>query len=133
MDYYGLNVRLARTKNNFSQKTLAYNCNMKQQYISDIERNKRKVSEEMLDRIAKGMGMTLDEIKNSVLVQHNQDQQGGNAANIILQNAEKSNAGEAYKVLVETLIQQLEAERAQTRLWQQQAQQLLTQLEKAKP
>lgn len=128
MDYYGLKVRLARTRNNFSQKTLGYNCNMKQQYISEIERNKRKVSEEVLERMAKGMGMTLDEIKNSILVQHNQDQQGGNAANLILQNADENGSLEAYKLLVETLKQQLEAEKEQTRLWQQQAQQLLAQL-----
>lgn len=78
--------------------------------------------------MAKGMGMTLDEIKNSILVQHNQDQQGGNVANLILQNADENGSLEAYKLLVETLKQQLEAEKEQTRLWQQQAQQLLAQL-----
>ncbi len=61
---------------------------MKQQYISDLERNKKTPSDTMLRRIAEnGLNMTLEDLKNlDSLVQQNSDQQGGNAANVIVQH-----------------------------------------------
>lgn len=106
MDSFGDNIRAAREQRDLKQINVANACNMKQQYISDLERNKKKPSDKTLRRIAEmGLNMTLDELKNlDTLVQHNTDQQGGSAANVIVQQASDTDTiqlalGRAYEDL----------------------------------
>jgi transcriptional regulator with XRE-family HTH domain len=76
MDSFGDNIRAAREQRGLKQINVANACNMKQQYISSLERNKKSPSDTTLRRIAEnGLNMTLEELKNlDALVQHNSDQ-----------------------------------------------------------
>ena len=89
MNYYGNAIRMAREQRKISQKVLAITCKMKQQYISNLENNTKRASDKILLRISKGVNMSLEELKNlDSLVQHNSEQQGGNAANVIIQHGD---------------------------------------------
>lgn len=45
MEYFGDNIRAAREQRGLKQINVANACNMKQQYISDLERNKKNPSD----------------------------------------------------------------------------------------
>ena len=64
MEFYGNQIRFARRICDMSQKSLALCCHFKQQYLSDIERNKKNISKDTLDRIAKVLGMSIEELRN---------------------------------------------------------------------
>ncbi len=89
MNYYGNAIRMAREQRKISQKALSIICKMKQQYISNLENNHKRASDKILLRISKGVNMSLEELRNlDGLVQHNSEQQGGNAANVIIQHGD---------------------------------------------
>jgi transcriptional regulator with XRE-family HTH domain len=52
----GLNIRVMRTRKQMTQEQLAFAADMHPTYLSEIERGKRKVSVEMLLRLAKALG-----------------------------------------------------------------------------
>jgi transcriptional regulator with XRE-family HTH domain len=58
----GLNIRVMRTRKQLTQEQLAFAADMHPTYLSEIERGKRKVSVEMLLRLAKAMGCQPSEL-----------------------------------------------------------------------
>ena len=51
----GLNIRVMRVRKQMTQEQLAFNADMHPTYLSEIERGKRKISVEMLIRVAKAL------------------------------------------------------------------------------
>jgi transcriptional regulator with XRE-family HTH domain len=91
MNHLDLGTKVARLRSQFgfSQKQLALKIRMKQQQLSAIERNQKHPNESTLKRIAEGIGVSVDDLKSlDTLIQHNSEQGGGNAANIIVQQNE---------------------------------------------
>jgi transcriptional regulator with XRE-family HTH domain len=62
----GEKIRRFRLLRNLSQDTLAYDCDVHRNYISDIENGVRNISFETLARIAHGMGITVSELTSDL-------------------------------------------------------------------
>jgi transcriptional regulator with XRE-family HTH domain len=55
----GLRIKELRAEQGVSQESLAYAIGMARTYLAEVEAGKRNVSVINLERIAKGLGMTL--------------------------------------------------------------------------
>jgi transcriptional regulator with XRE-family HTH domain len=58
----GLNVQRLRRDKGFSQEELASRADIHQTYLSGVERGKRNASVLVLERIAKALGVDIDEL-----------------------------------------------------------------------
>ncbi len=61
----GLRIKELRAEADLSQDELAYSIDMARSYLAEIETGKRNVSIQNLERIANGLGITLDEFFDS--------------------------------------------------------------------
>lgn len=60
----GQRIKELRTKQGLSQEEFAFKCNLDRTYITSLERGKRNISLENLEKIAKAFNMTLSEFFN---------------------------------------------------------------------
>ena len=61
----GLRIKELRAACDMSQDALAYSLEMSRSYLAEVETGKRNVSVQNLERIAGGLGVTLDEFFDS--------------------------------------------------------------------
>ena len=59
---FGKNVRTKRQQLGLSQEALAFDAKSNRTYISDVERGTRNPSIEVVQRIAKALGVTMGEL-----------------------------------------------------------------------
>ena len=60
----GERIKELRTKQGLSQEDFAFKCDLDRTYITSLERGKRNISLENLEKIAKAFNMTLSEFFN---------------------------------------------------------------------
>ena len=60
----GQRIKELRTKQGLSQEEFAFKCDLDRTYITSLERGKRNISLENLEKIAKALNMTLSEFFN---------------------------------------------------------------------
>ena len=60
----GQRIKELRTKQGLSQEEFAFKCELDRTYITSLERGKRNISLENLEKIAKAFNMTLSEFFN---------------------------------------------------------------------
>ena len=60
----GQRIKELRTKQGLSQEEFAFKCDLDRTYITSLERGKRNISLENLEKIAKAFSMTLSEFFN---------------------------------------------------------------------
>ena len=58
----GRRIAFLRSKRNLSQLSLALNCNVAKSYLSDLERGRRNPTILLLNKIAVGLNVTLEEL-----------------------------------------------------------------------
>ena len=58
----GKRIRYLRKQKGYSQEDLALECEINKNYLSDLERGRRNPSLLILDKVAKGLGVTLEEL-----------------------------------------------------------------------
>lgn len=63
----GLRIKELRAELGMSQEAFAYSIEMSRTYFAEVETGKRNVSSENIDRIARGLGVSLKEFFNSDL------------------------------------------------------------------
>lgn len=63
----GLRIKELRAELGMSQEAFAYPIEMSRTYFAEVETGKRNVSIENIDRIARGLGVSLKEFFNSDL------------------------------------------------------------------
>lgn len=63
----GLRIIELRAELGMSQEAFAYSIEMSRTYFAEVETGKRNVSIENIDRIARGLGVSLKEFFNSDL------------------------------------------------------------------
>lgn len=63
----GLRIKELRNALGYSQETLAYTIEMSRTYFAEVETGKRNISIDNIDRIARGLGVSLKEFFNSDL------------------------------------------------------------------
>ena len=63
----GLRIEELRAELGMSQEAFAYSIEMSRTYFAEVETGKRNVSIENIDRIARGLGVSLKEFFNSDL------------------------------------------------------------------
>lgn len=63
----GLCIKELRAELGMSQEAFAYSIEMSRTYFAEVETGKRNVSIENIDRIARGLGVSLKEFFNSDL------------------------------------------------------------------
>ncbi len=63
---FGKRVRELRTAKGFSQEAFADQCGLDRTYMGGIERGKRNVSLRNINRIAKGLGVSLSELMEGI-------------------------------------------------------------------
>ncbi len=59
---FGLAVRKRRSELNISQEELAGRCELHRTYVADIERGSRNLSLFSIEKIAKGLGVSISEL-----------------------------------------------------------------------
>ena len=60
----GQRIKELRTKKGLSQEEFAFKCDLDRTYITSLERGKRNISLENLEKIAKAFNMSLSEFFN---------------------------------------------------------------------
>lgn len=60
----GQRIKELRTKQGLSQEEFAFKCGLDRTYITSLERGKRNISLENLEKIASAFNMTLSEFFN---------------------------------------------------------------------
>lgn len=63
----GLRIKELRAELGMSQEAFAYSIEMSRTYFAEVETGKRNMSIENIDRIARGLGVSLKEFFNSDL------------------------------------------------------------------
>ncbi len=63
---FGNKIRLLRTKQNLSQERFALKIEMDRSYYASVENGKRNISLENIYKIAKGLGVKLEDLFRSV-------------------------------------------------------------------
>ncbi len=63
----GLRIKELRNEMGISQETFAYSIGMSRTYFAEVEVGKRNVSIQNIDKIAKGLGVSLQAFFNSSL------------------------------------------------------------------
>lgn len=63
----GLRIKELRAELGMSQEAFAYSIEMSRTHFAEVETGKRNVSIENIDRIARGLGVSLKEFFNSDL------------------------------------------------------------------
>jgi transcriptional regulator with XRE-family HTH domain len=58
----GRNVRCLRTDRGWSQEKLAFECEMKRSYLSDLERGTRNPSIKAVERLSKALNVPASEL-----------------------------------------------------------------------
>lgn len=59
---FGLRIREIRHRQQISQEELAFRCNLSKNYVSDVERGTRNISLKVIEKFAKGLGVSLAEL-----------------------------------------------------------------------
>lgn len=62
----GKRIRYLRTEKHLSQMDLALDSDITKNYLSDLERGERNPTIMVLNKIAKGLGITLEELLKGV-------------------------------------------------------------------
>jgi len=62
----GMRIRYLRNERHLSQMALALECDITKNYLSDLERGERNPSVMVLNKIAKGLKVTLEELMKGV-------------------------------------------------------------------
>ncbi len=70
---FGKNVKTKRLELGLSQEALAFDANSNRTYISDVERGTRNPSIEVVERIAKALGVTMGELLDGQIKAKNQE------------------------------------------------------------
>ncbi len=60
--YFGHKVRQIRLKKNISQEELGFRSGLSKNYISDVERGRRNVSLQTIEKIAKGLEVAIKDL-----------------------------------------------------------------------
>lgn len=63
----GLRIKELRNALGYSQEALAYSIEMSRTYLAEVETGKRNISIENIERIARGLGVSLREFFDSDL------------------------------------------------------------------
>jgi transcriptional regulator with XRE-family HTH domain len=63
---FGAAVRVRRNELNISQEELAERADLHRTYISDLERGKRNVSLENIEKLAKALDLTISDLMKRV-------------------------------------------------------------------
>ena len=58
----GMRIKFLRKQRKWSQEDLALNANVNKNYICDLENGRRNPSLDILERIAVGLGISLEEL-----------------------------------------------------------------------
>ncbi len=58
----GMRIKFLRKQRKWSQEDLALNANVNKNYICDLENGRRNPSLDILERIAVGLGVSLEEL-----------------------------------------------------------------------
>lgn len=61
----GLRIRQLRKEQELSQEALGYKAEVDRTYVTDVENGRRNVSVEILERLIKGLGISVAEFFNS--------------------------------------------------------------------
>ena len=69
----GLRIKELRAKADISQDDLAYSIDMARSYLAEVETGKRNISIQNLERIANGLGTSLDEFFDSSYFRRSDD------------------------------------------------------------
>lgn len=64
---FGSRVRELRMHSNLSQEKFALQIDMDRTYLASVEQGKRNISLENIDKIAKGLGITIEELFKGVV------------------------------------------------------------------
>jgi transcriptional regulator with XRE-family HTH domain len=64
-DKIGQRIRLLRKERGLSQEALAYEAEVDRTYVTDVENGRRNVSVEILERLIKGLNISIAEFFNS--------------------------------------------------------------------
>ena len=64
---FGSRVRELRMHSNLSQEKFALQIDMDRTYLATVEQGKRNISLENIDKIAKGLGITIEELFKGVV------------------------------------------------------------------
>lgn len=59
---FGKRIRYLREKKRISQEELAFRCNLNKNYISDIERGTRNPTLKVIEKLAEGLEIKLNEL-----------------------------------------------------------------------
>ncbi len=59
---FGKRIQYLRKKKGWSQEEFAFECDINKNYLSDVERGRRNPTLKVLEKIAKGLGITLEEL-----------------------------------------------------------------------
>lgn len=59
---FGKRVKYLRSMKKITQEELAYRCDLNKNYLGDIERGKRNPTLFVIEKIAKGLNITLEEL-----------------------------------------------------------------------
>lgn len=61
-EHLGLRIKFLRNERKWSQEDLALEANINKNYISDLENGRRNPSLDILERIARAFGISLEEL-----------------------------------------------------------------------
>lgn len=61
-DRLARNLRQLRQARDWSQEELAHQADIHRTYVSDLERSRRNPSIDIIERLAKGLGVTMGEL-----------------------------------------------------------------------
>lgn len=59
---FGKRIQFLRKKKGWSQEQFAFECDINKNYLSDVERGRRNPTLKVLEKIANGLGITLEEL-----------------------------------------------------------------------
>ncbi|MBQ9266207.1 MAG: helix-turn-helix transcriptional regulator [Bacilli bacterium] len=59
---FGKRIQYLRKKKGRSQEDFAFECGINKNYLSDVERGRRNPTLKILEKIANGLGITLEEL-----------------------------------------------------------------------
>ncbi|PPE06608.1 helix-turn-helix domain-containing protein [Mesoplasma corruscae] len=62
LEIIAINIKKIRISQNISQEELAFRCNVSKNYLSDIERGTRNITVNIIEKIIKGLNISINEL-----------------------------------------------------------------------
>ncbi|PPE04853.1 transcriptional regulator [Entomoplasma ellychniae] len=62
LEIIAINIKKIRITQNISQEELAFRCNVSKNYLSDIERGTRNITVHIIEKIIKGLNISINEL-----------------------------------------------------------------------